>query len=147
LPDQLGETEGEDDEVDAGDAESRRANQTGQHCRACAANKNENRKWQVIEAKADRIGADAEECSRGQRNIMGWPGEQRPRRTEGGIEDDVERQREIITLVVHRQSRSGGDNGQANDARKHFAERQAVHACCLPKMPCGRNSKTNVNSA
>jgi hypothetical protein len=142
---QFGETEGEDDEIDAGDAQRRRAHQTRHDGADGGGDHEQQRIGQHLDAEADGIGAEAVEGGGGERDIVGRPRKQRPGGAERGVEDDVDRDRQVEALVEERQKRRQRDQSRAEAEVPRLLRGEAHHVGALPKMPWGRKRSTRMN--
>ena len=139
LAGELGEAEGEDDEVDAAETERRQADDQRhgdadqrRHCHHA-------RPGHGLGKHRHGVGADAEERRGRQRNVARRTGEQCPGGGEHRIAHQVDGERQPVG--VDRQ-RHRGQNGEDDDEERRLPKPGGAHCADLPNNPVGRIIRT-----
>ena len=144
LADQLRQAEREDDEIDAAQPQRREADDGGQNGAECRCDQQHQRPWQDFAEHGHRVGADAEERRRRQRDIAGGSGEHPPGGRQHGVLQEADGQREVVGIAKARhegQQRKGCERKRAEDCGSR------AHRVALPNRPAGLTSNTARNSA
>ena len=143
LADHLGEAESEDHEIDARQAERRQADQRRQDRAHDRRHDQQDGIGKDIDQRRHRVHAEPEERRSGERDVMSRAGEQRPGRGEHGIHDHGHGQRQPVAPAQQRDERGGKEDRRADRQPGLF---RPGHVARLPKIPCGRNSRTRMKT-
>src|SRR5262249_37780358 len=147
----LGESDGEDREIDATDAEAK-----GEEADDGAARHRDRDRRGQPEPRPDaemdverrrRIGAEPDIDGVAEGELAGEAHHHVPRLAGiGGIEDDDKDGEKIVVRHPRRRQQHDEQHHQErNAAARNPLEQPSDHASLLPKMPCGRNSNTSTS--
>jgi hypothetical protein len=144
LADELGQAEAEDHEIDARQAQRRQAdNQRHSHAYEGSCKQDQWPRHKIGE-NGGRVGANAEEGRRCQRDVMGRAREESPGGCQHREIQKADAEREVIAA---RDQRKGGKRRNDDRGRSAKYKLSRTQRAGLPNRPVGRHRRTLRNSA
>ena len=134
-----GQPEGEYDEIHAPEPQGQKTDEKGKKETERAACGDSDRERQCLPQYCHGIDADAEKCSRGQRDVPGGAREDRPAQGENHVHEDRVQRYDPVGFDIERceGQREHGEDRERRSKRSFRDECARIHIFYFPRMPFG----------